>query len=158
MTQEAVERPRVKTWVRVSAAVLTLLGIPSIVWEFYMFRGGWGTAYALIQLVVLLWLIPLFAFVAVKARTPRYWSGLGTWPSPATPSRRSVRAVAWVSFAAIVGVGWTGLYLGTYWCWDGHNSGGRWIGSCSSQFGLTEFTVPLAVGALVAVVIWRGRK
>jgi hypothetical protein len=78
------QRP-VKGWVRALAWVIVLASVISLGGLIYLFiaRGvwpstGWPGIFRILLVAAVIWLWPLFAFVAIKGRAPRSWPGLGS--------------------------------------------------------------------------------
>jgi hypothetical protein len=89
-TPETAEPQRVRLWVRALAWVIVITGIPAIGWMSYrvLAKGVWPDIfrelmehplegfYRVVQVAAVIWLFPLFAFVALKGRAPRSWPGI----------------------------------------------------------------------------------
>jgi hypothetical protein len=70
---------------------VVIAAVPGVGWATYsvLARGVWWPGiYGVIQLAAVLWLLPLFAFVALTGRTPRSWPGFGSNYSKATSSSK----------------------------------------------------------------------
>jgi hypothetical protein len=91
-TPETAEPRPVRLWVRALAWVIVITGIPAIAWRSYtLLAKGVGPeifrefiehpltgVLRAIQVAAMIWLFPLFTFVALKGRAPRSWPGLGS--------------------------------------------------------------------------------
>lgn len=90
---EPLGSPRVRTWVRILAWVLTIAGIPITGWRIYSLvtKGTWPGIFAVIEVAASIWLLPLFTLVAATGRVPRKWLGIRSTDLQATsPSRLSL--------------------------------------------------------------------
>lgn len=82
MTKDAVRPRRIRIWVRALAWVITLTAVPAAGAYLYALIAGsheWSRPQAAIYLLVLVWMLPLFAFAAVKGAVPRRWPGFAIW-------------------------------------------------------------------------------
>jgi hypothetical protein len=82
MTKEAIRPHRISIWVRALAWVMTLTGVPAAGAYLYALIAGshkWSRPQAAIYLVVLVWMLPVFAFSAVRGTAPRRWPGFAIW-------------------------------------------------------------------------------
>lgn len=94
-TPKTLQPRPVRLWARALAWVLVITGMLALGWEIYhlLSSGVWPGIYPVIQLAAAIWLLPLFAFVALKGRTPRNWPGLG--------------AANWIGIAALFAAIWS---------------------------------------------------
>jgi hypothetical protein len=96
MTKDSVQPRRIKAWVRALAWVITLTGVPAAGAYLYALIVGshaWSRPQAAIYLLVLVWMLPVFAFVAVKGAAPRRWPGLAFWRWRVSDSSTEVGSV-----------------------------------------------------------------
>jgi hypothetical protein len=78
VTKDSVQPRRIGTWAQVLAWVITITGVPAVGAYLYALIAGsheGSRPRAAIGLLVLLWMLPVFAFVAVKGAAPRRWPG-----------------------------------------------------------------------------------
>jgi hypothetical protein len=96
MTKESVRPRRIRTWVRALAWVITLTGVPGAGAYLYALIAGsheWSRPQAAICLFILGWMLPVFAFAAVKGTAPRRWPGFAIWRRDASDSSVNVGSV-----------------------------------------------------------------
>jgi hypothetical protein len=81
ITTSETSQPRpVRAWVRALAWIIVITGIPAIGWMIYSLLAGgiWPGMYRAMQVAAAIWLLPLFAYVAINGRAPRSWLGMGS--------------------------------------------------------------------------------
>ena len=82
MASDSAQPRRIRTWVRALAWVFTVTGVPAAGAYLYALIAGshkWSRPEAAIYLIVLVWMLPQFAFAAVKGTAPRRWPGYAIW-------------------------------------------------------------------------------
>jgi hypothetical protein len=79
VNQETPQPPPVAIWARVSAGFLALAGALAFGFMGYALalKGRWPGIFPAIQFAAAVWILPVFAIVAIRGRPPRYWPGLG---------------------------------------------------------------------------------
>jgi hypothetical protein len=142
--------PRVLVWILFILSILTMAGIAFVLFK-YRHQSGNGTTVSALLLIILM--APVWAYAAIKGRSPRWLSSAETAYDDEAKKRGIEGETTGAGSGNIISIATTAIIFGLFLIFFG-----RSIGVFESDTGWFAGTVFFIAWLIVVVILWRNAR